>query len=120
MTNQERLELRRQLQAEKSVEAVPGTESTPVTGEVPGALLDKIMADLEGRTGANRSTFTLKHAEAVRWNDGSLGCPEPGQVYTQAIIDGYRVVIVHDGSENDYRATESGFFRLCKGFKPSL
>ena len=119
MTNEERLELRRQIQGEKQIEAVPEIEAAAVTGEVPDTLLDSIMADLEGRTGADRSEFTVVHAESVRWNDGALGCPEPGQAYTQAVVDGYHVVIEHDGRESDYRATVGGYFMLCTGFKPS-
>jgi hypothetical protein len=32
-------------------------------------------------------------AEAVTWPDGALGCPEPGIVYTQALVPGYWVVV---------------------------
>lgn len=119
MTKQERAELRRQLQGEKQIEAAPENDAPAVTGEVPDAMLDMIMADLEGRSGADRSKFTVMRAESVRWNDGGLGCPEPGAAYTQAIIDGYHVVIEYEGQKNDYRATESGYFKLCTGFKPS-
>ena len=119
MTKQERLELRRELQGYEPVRIVPQSDAPAVTGEVPDALLDSIMADLEGRTGADRSQFTLIRAESVIWNDGALGCPEPGQMYTQAVIDGYHVVIEYDGESNDYRATETGYFKLCKGYTPS-
>jgi hypothetical protein len=27
------------------------------------------------------------------WNDGSLGCPEPGMMYTQALVNGYWLII---------------------------
>ena len=30
-------------------------------------------------------------SEAVTWRDGSLGCPEPGRMYTQALIRGYLI-----------------------------
>ena len=119
MTKEERLELRRQLQGYEPVKIMAESDAPAVTGEVPDALLDSIMADLEGRAGADRSQFTLMRAESVIWNDGALGCPEPGEMYTQAVIDGYHVVIEYDGEENDYRATEGGYFKLCKGYKPS-
>ncbi|HYO89641.1 MAG TPA: hypothetical protein VER79_13405 [Candidatus Limnocylindrales bacterium] len=31
--------------------------------------------------------------QAVVWPDGSLGCPQPDQMYTQALINGYRIVL---------------------------
>ena len=29
--------------------------------------------------------------ESVTWSDGSLGCPEPGMMYTQALVRGHRI-----------------------------
>jgi hypothetical protein len=58
-------------------------------------------------------------AEERQWSDGALGCPEPGQAYTQAIVDGYQVIIDHNGQSFDYHASASGFFKLCTGFRPN-
>ena len=30
-------------------------------------------------------------AESVTWSDGALGCPQPGEMYTQALVEGYRI-----------------------------
>jgi len=38
------------------------------------------------------SDVVLSDAETVEWRNGSLGCPEPGQMYTQALVPGFRVV----------------------------
>ena len=114
LTREERIELRRETGEPKYVERASGDEPRAVTGEVPDEMLDRVMADLEKRTGAARSTFTVKRAESTQWNDGSLGCPEPGQVYTQALVNGYWIVIEHDGRSYDYRASERGYFRLCQ------
>ena len=110
----ERIEMRRQLQEQKVLEQVPQDKTAPVTGEVPDELLDKVMADLKQRTGAGRAEFTVQRAEQVQWNDGSLGCPEQGQAYTQAIVPGFWIVIDYQGSASDYRASERGYFVLCK------
>ena len=40
-----------------------------------------------------RADLKVLSAEAVTWSDGSLGCPEPGMMYTQALVPGYRVQI---------------------------
>lgn len=86
----------------------------PVVGEVPAALQAQLLADLEQRTGAQRSAFVLVRAEAVIWNDGSLGCPKPGEVYIQALVNGYWVVYRIGEREYDYRAAENGVFFLCE------
>ncbi len=51
-------------------------------------------------------------AEAVTFPDGSLGCPQPGMVYTQALVDGYKIVAEAGGKTYDFRGTGSTF-RLC-------
>jgi hypothetical protein len=92
----------------------PTTEEDLMTGPVPEDLMTGIIADLMERTGATQSQLTLVRAESAIWNDGSLGCPLPGQSYTQALVNGYWVVLEYAGSEYDYRASSSSF-RLCEG-----
>lgn len=124
MSKEDRLAMRQKLMEERSVERVPVVKddklvTSGVIGEVPDDLLDKIYADLEQKSKVNRSEFTLLTAESVQWSDGSLGCPEPGQMYTQAIVDGYRVVIEHAGQTYDYHASAKGYFKICSGFRIS-
>jgi len=123
MSKEERLAMRQKLMDERKVERAPVADEKPaasgVIGEVPDELLHNIYDDLEQQTKANRSKFTLLTAESVQWPDGSLGCPEPGQMYTQAIVDGYRVVIEHAGDTYDYHASGKGNFKICSGFRPA-
>lgn len=97
-----------------SLERVPVSEPPLVTGEVPTDLLEAILQDAEARTGVEAAEMDLLRAEEVIWNDGSLGCPQPGMEYTQMLVDGYWVVLRAAGKELDYRATQTGFFVLCE------
>ena len=108
-----RTEARRQL-AERQPERVPAEEPAPVTGEVPEELLDAIREDLAQRLGIETEDLEPVRAASVNWNDGSLGCPEPDQVYTQAITPGYHIVFEIDDTSYDYRAKRNGFFMLCE------
>ena len=94
---------------------VAPSEEPPATGEGPAELLEEILADAIGRTGVPESEITIAQAEQTTWPDGALGCPEPGQVYTQALVDGYQVVLEAADERLDYRATSSGSFRMCEG-----
>jgi hypothetical protein len=98
-------------------EGEPATtsEGDLMAGATPEDLMTNIVADLIGRTGAAESDLTVIRNEAAIWNDGSLGCAVPGQSYTQALVDGYWVVIAYAGVEYDYRASSSGYFKLCEG-----
>jgi len=96
-----------------ALETVPPTED-PVTGEVPAELLADIVADAAQRTGVDRDAVEVISAEAVTWNDGSLGCPEPGMSYTMALVEGYHLILRAADEDLDYRASARGGFRLCE------
>lgn len=91
----------------------------PVTGEVPNEILDRVLDDAVVRTGTDRAAITVTQAESVTWTDGSLDCPEPGMMYTQALVDGYHVILDADGEELDYRVTAAGNLVLCEGGRPA-
>lgn len=98
---------------------IPPTEPIPaVTGEAPPALMEAILQDVSQRTGAQPAQVKVIRAQAVVWNDGSLGCPQPGMFYTQALVRGYWVVLELDGKTYDYHAAESGYFVLCESGQP--
>ena len=97
--------------------STPGTPSsaTPsasAPGDVPAARWTAILADLAAR-GAATDDVQLVSARQVTWSDGSLGCPQPGQSYTQAVVDGMQVVVGAAGKQYDYRFGASDHPRLC-------
>ena len=65
--------------------------------------------------GLDPDALVVTRAESVTWNDGALGCPEPGMFYTQALVDGYWIVVEAGDQSLDYRAQGNGYFRLCAG-----
>jgi hypothetical protein len=92
----------------------------PVTGEVPAEVMAAVTADLSARTGKDAAAATVTKAEAVTWPDGSLGCPQPGVMYTQIVTPGYQVILELDGTTYDYRVSGEGTtIRLCEGLKPA-
>ena len=98
---------------------LPGqdTESgtAPLPGEVPQDLLDAVFDDLAQRLGASREAISMEEAGAVVWRDGSLGCPQPGMMYTMALVPGYRIILSVGEETFDYHASEAGYFVLCEG-----
>ena len=97
-----------------------GPSGAPVTGEVPAQVMTAVIADLSRQTGNDASGATVTKAEAVTWPDGSLGCPQPGMMYTQMVTPGYQVILELDGKTYDYRiAGEGNVIRLCEGLKPA-
>lgn len=99
----------------------PGSDEADASlpaGEVPEALLGRVIADAASGAGVDPSAVEVISAEAVTWSDGALGCPLPDQMYTQALVPGYRVVLDVDGEEMSFHAAEDGEFAFCADPQP--
>lgn len=96
---------------------VPTTEP-PIVGEIPADLMAKLSDDVQKRAGVAAEAIVTLRAEAVTWDDGSLGCPQPGMFYTQALVDGYWVVLQVGDVVYDYRTSGTAYFVLCE--QPSI
>ena len=95
-------------------ERIPGDLTTGgVTGEVPPELLEPVIAAAAELAGVDPADTRVVTAQEMMWPDGSLGCAEPGMMYTQAIVPGYWVIIEAGGEGYDYRLDDQGRFRLC-------
>jgi hypothetical protein len=65
-------------------------------------------------TGHPPVAFQLVAAEAVTWADGSIGCPQPGMLYTQALVPGYRIELrAPDGKVLTFHASRRGTLVQC-------
>lgn len=74
------------------------TTSTSVIAEdkeLEMGLAEGATSDLARRLGVDEDDVEVLRVEAVTWPDGSLGCPQPGMVYTQALVEGHRIVLSH-------------------------
>jgi hypothetical protein len=86
-----------------------------ITGEVPEAFVARTRALLATSVGTDAAALaTIVTGRQATWPDGSLGCPKPGMVYTQAIVQGYQLVFDVAGATYDYRLTASGNAVLCE------
>jgi hypothetical protein len=69
--------------------------------------------DLARRLGAPPEDIEVLSAEEVTWPDGSLGCPEPGMSYTQALVNGAKVVLRYEDRVYVYHAGADAKPFLC-------
>ena len=90
---------------------LPSADPSGVPTDVPAARWSAIQDDLAAR--GVTGVVELVSAESVVFSDGSLGCPSPGQSYTQAQVDGMRVVVAVDGTTYDYRLGQGDTLKLC-------
>lgn len=64
--------------------------------------------DLSGRAGTTVEDITVVRAQKVTWADGARGCPQDGMMYTQALVEGYFILLRADGEESAYHAGRDG------------
>jgi len=90
----------------------PGSipSGTPMEHDLP--LVEAAVEDLAGRLGVDPAEVTVVQALAVTWPDGSLGCPEPGMMYTQVLMDGSFVLLESGGRQYEYHGGDPLF--LCE------
>lgn len=93
------------------------------TGPVPTSVLaqDNVkaaIADLAQREGVDEGAVTAAGYLSVTWRDGSIGCPKPGMMYTQALVPGHLLVLEVDGELFSYHAGQKDTFNYCAN--PSL
>src|SRR5688500_8329755 len=82
--------------------------ATEVTGEVPQQILALFRDDLARRALVKPEAITVVSSTEQQWPDGSLGCPKPGEMYTQMIVPGYRVVLQAGGRSEERRVGKGG------------
>jgi len=86
--------------------AAPGQQSgKEVTMKIDSRLepyVDRATSDLAGRLEIDETEIEIAEARFVTWADGALGCPEPGTMYTQALVPGYRIRFVANGTQHHY------------------
>jgi hypothetical protein len=61
---------------------------SPAAREVAETLKEQVADEVDVAPAALEAVA----AEEVQWSDTSLGCPEPGKVYAQVIVPGWRIV----------------------------
>lgn len=47
-------------------------------------------------------------AQTVTWADGAMGCPQEDMMYTQALVEGYYILLRADGEEAAFHAGRDG------------
>jgi hypothetical protein len=91
----------------------PQTTMDTNSNASPESLLREIRADAARRGGVDVAATAIVTSDAVTWRDGSLGCPAPGMMYTQALVPGWRVRIAAGGTTWEYHADRRGRWSWC-------
>lgn len=88
----------------------PGDGST---GRLDQQMIDEVIRQAVEDTGVDEGEITVVSAAPVTWSDGSIGCPEEGMGYTQALVSGFQVILDVAGEQIHYHAGSDGEFFPC-------
>ncbi len=84
-----------------------------ITGEAPPQVVAELIERVADEASVDPSEVTVVASFAKTWTDGSLGCGEPGMVYTQREEAGYQVELAAAGESWDFRVRDGGQAILC-------
>jgi hypothetical protein len=93
---------------------VPGPPGERVDiASVPRDVRRAVVADAAKRFSVSENEVVLVDAERVTWSDGAIGCPEPGQMYTQMLVPGFRVSAKTTAGQMLYHTDSRGMVVNC-------
>ena len=104
------------------IAANPSPNVAPLASAVPGPNLSPdqqqavaaAMQDAAAHLGVAASDLSVQQVEEREWGDSSLGCPQPGLLYSQVVTPGFLVVINSRGKQLEYHSDTRGRVVLCR------
>lgn len=81
-----------------SIGNISGGSANDGSGD-PGGISTRAISALAAQINLPADTLKLVNTEQTEWGDGSLGCPQEGMMYTQALVPGFKLTY-NDGSRN--------------------
>jgi len=94
---------------------LPAPSQPPVlpSDPLPDSVAQEAVGDLAARLGIDRSSIEVLDARKVTWRDGSVGCPQPGLAYTQALVPGSLVMLRVGDTSYAYHAADTSSAFYC-------
>jgi hypothetical protein len=81
-------------------------------------LVESARKDLAKRLSIPASEIALVEFRKTTWPDGSLGCPQPGMMYTQMVQDGTVIRLTARKRTYEYHSGTAAEPVLCEKNKP--
>ena len=97
---------------DRSAQEQGTTQPTP-DPEDKKDLAEIALSDLAQRLGVDRQVLQVVDSSSVTWPNGALGCPAPDGSYTQALVQGFHLVLTDGIAEYHYHASAAGEPFLC-------
>ncbi len=84
------------------------TQTAQRSDRLPQAVANAVRRDLSQQTGISRNKLSIVESSRETWPNGCLGIPKPGEMCTQARVEGWEVVVSDGSREWTYRTDSTG------------
>ncbi|HIK28968.1 MAG: hypothetical protein NZ660_06680 [Oscillatoriaceae bacterium SKYG93] len=84
------------------------TPNTQRSDRLPQTVANAVRRDLSQQTGISRNKLSIIDYSRQTWPNGCLGIPKPGEMCTQALVEGWKVVVSDGTQEWIYRTDNTG------------
>jgi hypothetical protein len=89
------------------ISGAQATDAPEASGAAAQVAADQARAEAARKLRAQPGEFTVVSVEPTQWSDSSLGCRKPGAMYTQAISNGYTIVLERQGRRHQVNVAGS-------------
>ncbi|NCQ83840.1 MAG: hypothetical protein GPJ00_04690 [Microcystis aeruginosa W13-18] len=76
--------------------------------EPPNSVIAATRQDLSRKTNISVNRLQIQAAQPQTWPDGCLGLAKPGELCTQALVQGWRIILTDKQKTWVYRTDSSG------------
>jgi hypothetical protein len=93
--------------------STPSLAKTPAVSPPVEKFVARAKQDLASQLTVTVDQIILVEAMPITWPDAALGCPDPGKVYAQGTVPGYRITLEANGVNYIYHTDQTGKMVLC-------
>ncbi|MDJ0844455.1 hypothetical protein [Crocosphaera sp.] len=76
--------------------------------EAPQTVIDAVFNHITENHAIEADNLEVQQTEAKTWSDGCLGLAQPDEFCTQALVEGWRILVTDGQSTWIYRTDQSG------------
>ena len=97
-----------------AVGSLPSPVAPSSSADPRQAAVDEVVREAAAYAGVPPADVAVQQADPRQWPDSSLGCPVPGQMYSQVVTPGYLIVVQAGTRILEYHTDSRGRPKLCQ------
>ncbi|MEA5535725.1 hypothetical protein [Crocosphaera sp. XPORK-15E] len=88
----------------------PTTNQKPMNDQTqpPNTVITAVTEQIAQQTGLKTDALQIQETEVKTWSDGCLGLAKPDEFCTQALVEGWRIVVTDGQKTWVYRTDQTG------------